>query len=483
MSAINPGQIQTRRGTFGETTTTQIDLQSNYAQKPAIREMLEIKDKRYLSTLMTSGAIGSWGINSAARSKVPLADKAKGIGNNAYRFDVIGRIEKAAVILSQVGASGSDGSFQLKMADSHLYDGNIVRFQSGKQARVQGYPTGSSASGWIYNFKTITGSTFTFSTDVGSYLTCFPMYTAYSEGSLRGHSRDKKPDQFINHMTIQRKTIAITGSAQSDILWYEYAGKPVGWMYWKTDQMKATVASENDRSKFFGVSSMKASDGTLLAESSLGNDPETGLPIIMGDGWEEQVSGTNTMTGSGANGEATEDDFEDLMTTMQINSNQVDGLQWVAITGTRGFANANKKLASFQATQNTTNFQNITAGSTVEAGITYNKLNVNGNSVLFIIHPAFDDASQFPARGNDGNLLMSGTYFFMGINNNTPTMEILAKEANGVNRSYVEAKYVGLTGESGLIQSEQDATKIACLKEDMLVIYDPQTCGIIYKAS
>ena len=79
-----------------------------------------------------------------------------------------------------------------------------------------------------------------------------------------------------------------------------------------------------------------------------------------------------------------------------------------------------------------------------------------------------------------------GTIFFIGMTKagygDSPTMEILSKGANGVNRKMIDADYIGLTGKSGFVQSEVDANKYACLKEDMLVVYNTSLCGIIYKS-
>jgi hypothetical protein len=491
VAPTNPGQINIKRGTYNaDTCTTQNDLITNQAVKPAYRKMLEFRNKRYMMTYLTSGAVGRYGINGKVDTKVPKMNESKGIGNNAYRFDVIGRIEKAATILSQVGASGANGDFSLKMQDTYLYPGQVVRFSSGYQARVMSYASGSSATGYVYNFKSVTGTAFVYATHVGSIKTCFPLFTSYSEGSLRSDSRSKHPDTYINHMTIQRKTIAITGSAKSDILWYEYAdGAQIGWMYWAVEQARAQYAMENERHKKFSVSSMKNSDGSLATESKLGNDPETGLPIMIGDGWEEQVSSTNVATGSGTNGEATEDDFADLMKTMQKSSNQVQNIVWVFLTGTDGYENAQQKMVNLSGNQNITMVQNITqssqaGGAEVEVGYNFTKFNINGNSAYFVLDPMFDDEQLFPEVGADGRSLMSSTYFAMGIStDDQPTMEILCKEANGVNRSSVEASYIGLTGSKGLVQSEVDADKVAMLKEDMLCVYNPTLCGILYKAA
>lgn len=501
MSQTNPGQIQVRQGLFSQDTcTTENDLVANQAVKPAIRNMLEMKNKRYLMSMLTSpGAIkvGTGGMSyyvdpnyRAKSATLSPAREDKGIGNNAYRFDIIGRIEKSAPIVRQQGSSGADGSFSLIMQDQTLYPTQSVRFPSGYMARVQGYPTGSSSSGWLYNFKSLTGTAFSFSTHVGTTKSCFPMYTINSEGSLRSDSRDKKPDTFINHMTIQRKTCAITGGAQSDVLWYEYAdGEKVGWMYWKLSQAMAQLAAEKERWAWWGVSSMKNSDGSLRTETSMGTDPETGLPIICGDGFVEQMSGTNTLIGSGTNGEATEDDFAEIMNLMQTNSNVVNGITWVCVTGTQGFNNAQVKMQNLATNQNVqlvqiVNQTNEVGGAEVNTGFLYKNFNINGNSVMFIIHTMLDDAEIFPTRGNDGQLISSSDYYFIGLSTeDKPTMEILCKEANGIKRDFVQAELLGLTGKGGLVQSEVDVNKYAMLSESMFNVYNTQLCGIIYKAA
>ncbi len=495
VAPVNPGQINVKRGQFStDTCTTENDLIANAAIKPAVRKMLEFKNKRYLMTLLTSGALKSDGskyfIDNNQKTRIPMVSETKGIGNNAYQFDVIGRIEKAATIKNQIGGSGSDGSFTLSMLDTYLYPGQIVRFSSGYQARVQGYPTGSSSAGYVYNFKSTSGIVFVFATHVGSIKTCFPMFTAYSEGSLNSDSRDKHPDRFIQHMTIQRKTLAMTGSAKSDVLWYEYEnGEKLGWMPWKVDQGNAQMTMENERHKWFSVSSMKNTDGSLRTTSALGNDPLTGLPIIVGDGWEEQVATGNILIGSGTNGEATEDNFRDIMRAMQLNSNQINGIKWVAVTGTDGYANLQQKMVNLAGNQNIQLMQSVTqsseaGGARVDMGYTFGNFNINGNSVAAVIHPMFDDPLMFPEVGADGRSLMSSSYFLMGVNtDDQPTMEILAKNANGVNRTFVQAELIGMTGSAGKVLSEVDADKVAMLKEDLFCIYNTQLCGIIYKAN
>lgn len=499
MPTSHPGKTSINTGTFtDETCTVNYDLIRNQANKPAIRNMLEFANRRALTTLLVSGVVTPYGIDNREKTKIPTIDKSKMIGQNAYRFDVMGRIEKSTPIIRQVGATSADGTFQLLMQEQHLVPGMVAFFYTGRfQARVMGYPTGSKAAGFLYTFQSPSGDLFVWATHVAPQSgtkTCFGGYTSYSEKSLRGYGRSKFPDTFINHMTIQRKTQAISGGAGSNVLWYQYeneAGMAKGWMYQEIAQGQATLTMENERNKWFGVSSMKNPDGSVRADSRL-IDPETGLPIIMGDGLEEQIAGGNVAYGSGLNGQWTEDDLADMMKTLQKKGDQIVGYTWVGVTGTDGYANGQKVLSNLAGNQNITYFNQIEkdgqpGGPLVDVGYNFAKFNINGNSVILIQHPMFDDELAFPEKGNDGQTLLSSTLFLMNIGQGAnKNMEILSKGANGMNRAEVTAQFNGMTGsgESSVsITSEEDAMKWAYLKEDLMCIYNSQECGIIYKSA
>ncbi len=488
----NAGRITVNTGTFTEDTCTlDYDLIRNQAKVPQIRTMLEYANRRALTTLLVSGVVTPYGIDDRKQTNIKPAT-GKGIGNNAYQFDVMGRIEKAAVIRSQVGATAADGTFQLLMNDKHLVPGMVCIFYAGFQARVMAQPTGNPAAGYLYTFQGMTPAVlFSFSTHTAptGTKTCFGAYTAYSEKSLRGYGRSKFPDRFINHMTIQRKTAAISGGAASNVLWYNYTNEKgmssKGWMYEELQQAQATFVMENERSKWFGVSTMKSSTGALLPNATV-TDYETGLPVITGDGWEEQVAGGNVLYGSGVNGLPTADDFKDMMKMLEKQSDKIMGMNWVAVTGTDGFAHFQSIAQDIGATQNTTFFSNVekngqAGGAVVEAGYTFMKINFAGNSMTVVKFPLFDDEQLFQERDANGNIVQSSTYFIMNVGSEAnKNMEILCKEANGIKRDDVTAKYNGLTGSSEMSVTEEDALKYAMLKEDLLVIYNTMECGIIY---
>lgn len=495
--ASNRGRITITTGTYSDQCTTTNDLIANQAIYPEIREMLEYANRRNLTTLLVSGVVTPFGINNDEKTKIPNVDtKGKGIGNNAYQFRVMGRIEKPSVILSQIGSTDAQGNFTLKMADRHLSKGQVCVFSGGRfVATVMSQPRGNESSGFIYDFASPSGDLFVWATHVAvqnGTKTCFGAWTSFGERSLKGYGNSKFPDMFVNHMTIQRSTVAITGDAASSVLWYKYtstSGKEAnGWMYEEVAQQQAKFNIENERAKLFGVSTMKNSDGTIRATSRL-TDPETGEYIIAGDGFEEQISGGNVAYGSGVNGNATIADFTDMFKTLEKQGDKVNGLSFVVVTGTNGYANWQEQAVALAGNQNIQFMDTITqdgkpGGAAVSVGYNFTRVNINGNSCIICKHPLFDDELLFTERGSDGEILMSSTYFIMSLGEGAnKNMEILHKAANGVNRSKVEAKLNGLTGASETTLSEEDAMKFAILKQDMLVVYNTQICGVIYKSS
>ena len=122
-------------------------------------------------------------------------------------------------------------------------------------------------------------------------------------------------------------------------------------------------------------------------------------------------------------------------------------------------------------------------GVKVDVGFNFQSFNVDGDQVVFIKHPMFDNDSMYTERGADGNLLKSSQYVFL-----TPTvegkknMEILAKGARGINRSMVTKYFNGMTGDNSMPSlSPEDALSYEMLKENLIVVYNSNICGIINK--
>lgn len=490
MPTLNPGQAAVVRGTFSADCTQSTDLIRNQQKFPAIRQMMERVEQRQLTTLLTSGAIGPYGLDATKPTKLGKVKNGQAIGDNSLRFNVMGRIQQASTILSQVGTSGTDGSFELLMADNYIYKGQVCVFYGNRYSAMAMAEPVKVAGGWLYKFQHPQKEVFSWATHVaaqpnGTY-TCFPSTTGYSERSLKGYGRDHFPDTFIVDMTIQRKTVRISGDAATDVLWYEYMSQngPVkGWKFEKVRQAEAQWAMENEYAKIFGISTLKNADGSRATTPNL-IDQETGNPIWMGDGIEEQISAGNEFYGSGVNGEATEDDFIDAMNYLTKNSNSADSkVNLVFMTGLDGFYNAQRKMARFANNVMGALRQQVQGGAEIEVGYEIMKMNFAGSSVTFVVHPLFDDELRFPEKGADGRSIMSSTYIGGDIGSlNTPNMEIIPKGAYGVDRSNVTATINGMTGLPGDVLTEEDAWSYAMLKQDLIVIYDTKKWVIIRKS-
>ncbi len=260
-----------------------------------------------------------------------------------------------------------------------------------------------------------------------------------------------------------------------------------GWVFEQLQQSRAQFQIEREYQRWFGISTMKAADGSLLPQSNLF---ENGMPIIAGDGVEEQIMGQNEIYGSGTGGSATRNDIRDLLKSMRKKSDRISGLQYVFVTGEDGMSNAQDVMTATNTAQNVQLFKNINdtdaaGGATPDAGVTYAKMNIDGDTVYFMKHPMFDDDQRFPAKGNDGRSLMSSTYFGFTIGTGqNKNMDVFTKGGkNGYNRAFVTQDFNGMTGGPGNIVSESDSRKYAMLTEDMLVIYNTAKCGIIRKGS
>jgi hypothetical protein len=489
-------KIQIVEGKFDATCTTEKDLIENEIMYPEISDVIQYSEQRMVSTLICSGAKDPYQTaagNDDVKTKIGEIPKDQLIGNSGYRYRVWGRIQKSSVINNQVGTSGSDGTFTLSMKDAYLVPGMNVFFHGQRfQARVSSAPTGSTGN-HIYQFQSVDGTVFDWDLHVAGQQgekTCFGGYTSYGEKSLRGYSRTHYPDMFINHTTIQRKSVSISGTANATVLWINKNGVS-GWMFEELRQARVQFLLEDEHAKWWGKSSMKASDGTLLASPNL-RDAETGQPITQGDGIFEQIEGVNVSYGSGINGDPTLDDIEDMMTVLKRKGNSITGNLWYVVTGANGMRILDRELKTemnnvYNLTVNSDGSKQI-GGPELPVGFTFKQYNYNGNQIIGVEHPMFDDDQRWSERGSDGELIMSSTLVFLDMSSQggKKNIEILGRGAYGANRTMVSGKISGMTGSAMKklgINTPVDADENHMLKEDGIFIYRTRTCGILYKSA
>jgi hypothetical protein len=493
-------KIKIFAGQWSSDATSELNLINNHMLDPTggYDTVIMMAEQRMLMTFIAAGVregrYTAPADTDSARTKIGVIPDNELIEGTAWKYRIMGRIQKACEILGSAavgtitsGSSTTGGFFSVTLKDNYGKPGMNAVFYNGKLARCMTMPTGGPG-GYVYYFQCYPGDTFDWTTWVAPQAgtkTLFFGFTTYGERSLRGYGNVFYPDHFINHMTIQRKGISISGDANARVIWYDYDGEK-GWDWEENQQVRAQFLLEDEFQKWFGKSTMKDSFGNLLASPSM-YDAETGEPIYAGDGLVEQISGANDMTTSGTDGAAVYDDFSDMITTIKKKSNTMNGKLYYFVTGSDGMQVASDVIAKFAKDQfNTTVMidkadMNKIGGADFPVGYNFRTLNVAGNQIVFIEHPMFDDEQKFPRRLSNGKLASSNTFYCL--DNSTDAtgrrnIEIKAKGRNGVNRNWVLFQDNGMTGE-GQARSSVDAKTSQMLKQNMLVCYNTKGCGIL----
>ena len=488
-------KIQIYRGRVDENEANHLHLVRNHLLRPQdnIDRVIQYAERRHLMTFLTAGvregrytAPGYYGIDTADTvvKQVPQGELTSSM---AWSYKVMGRIQKPSVILGEIGTaslatSDTGAIFTLKMRDNMLWPGMNAIFPNGKLARVQNKPA-QVPGGYITRFQSKPGENFDYTTWIGfmsGEKTCFGGYSTYGERSLRGYGKVFYPDTYINHMTLQRKSMSISGDAHTEeVVWYEIDGKK-GWTSEAEIQTRVTFGLEDEFQKWWGVSNMRDSNGNLI-NLPTHFDEETGEPITEGDGFIAQIQGANDMDTSGVSGKPTYQDFVDMYNAIKNKSDRQDNLLY-AITGTEGMSDARDVIESrFIGLGGQTNIAAGTEGSNLPIGFNFNTLRVGGGKIIFVENPMMNDEYKFPARLSDGTLRMSRTFYFLNQTpdeTNRPNVEIRTRGRGGINRNYVMLWKNGMTGD-GQAQEPIDAKEYHILKQNMLVVYDTKTCGIL----
>jgi len=474
-----------------------IDPSSNAAK------LIMYAEKRYLWTFLVSGVVDprytapgmanmTGGAQETAKTVIGKIPDSELIDDNARKYIIMGRIQENAVILSQVGTStmgtsSEGGYFSLKMNDDVLYPGMNVLFFNQKMARVIAHPTGTKGN-FVYRFQCYQGDTFSYATWVAPQpgtKTCFGGFTTYGEKSIRGYARFYGGTEWINHVTIQRKSWSISGTANvRRVLHYDFMGEG-GYVYEAEAQMRAQFLLEDDFQKTWGMSTMRDSiTGELLSNPSM-IDHESGLPLIAGDGFVEQIKGQNDLESSGVAGAPTWEDLEDWVQAAVSKRNELASQLYYIKTGRTGIKDVQRiAYARFGASNPLTQIvgqTNAIGGADVTVGYQFYRLNVNGEQLYFVLDPQQDDEMKWPARcTGDGELKMSRTFYMInaGVTNGQRNIEILARGRDGINRNLVYLSKNGMTGE-GQAEEPIDAKSFHWLKENNIFVYDTRSNGIM----
>lgn len=493
-------KIKITAGSVSPGDAKQYHLVTNHLLDQSMNadKVIMYAEQRYLMTLLTSGArdsrytvpgyTPSKGSKDTVATRVPMVPKGELINGNSWKYKIKGRIQKADVIVgtSAVGTptgatSTKGGSFKLRLMNNFLSPGMVCTFASGDQARIMALPTGSRGN-YLYTFECFPGEAFTWATWVAvqnGEKTVFGGYTSFGERSRRGYGYFTYPDEYIQHTTIQRKSISLSGTVNTHkVFWYELNGQK-GFSYEAEAESRTQFLLEDEFQKWWGRSSMRDEFGNLLARSSMYD--EKGDEIVQGDGWYHQVKGSNDVESSGTNGDASYDDFSDAIRAAKKHRNKVSGNESVVVTGSDGMDIAHRAaMTQFSAASPLTQIEK--PGTDITQGYRITRLYISGEWITFVENPMMDDEERFPSKLSNGKLRMSATFYGLDLsmdNQGKNNMEVRTSGREGVNRNMVYGWFEGMTGGVNKPDNPIDAKEFHILKEDMLCLYNSKTSFVI----
>ena len=319
---------------------------------------------------------------------------------------------------------------------------------------------------------------------VGDIVGCIG--NAFNQGSLASEVGQNYayPSTYKNWLTLSRKKTKIMGSDLTDVTWIESNGHRL-WYFTKEQQMTDQFMYELELQRWYGKKSMDQAGGTADDFPGDRGDRLAGVPI-MGDGLLAQIDGSNQATYTA--GALTEEDIVNFIGTLSKNALSAEGNVFTVFTGTQGridFHRAMKDLLVSQGAGAASVFAGK-GGADVALGANFTEYNVLGNKMILSYCPVFDDpnlhnsiSSTFDSSNESGKMV----FVDMGMQNGVSNVELIAKGAEGFNRSFVKKYVPGMVNpydyNSMMAANGDDFFECQILSESGIILRNPLSCGIL----
>lgn len=450
------------KGTYGKETQESNALTTNLLKYPEIASKMIRQYPQYSLNYFVDG--------TSRFAKEEL------IGENAFRWAVIGRLNRPSTCTGAVTGTGiGHSSFTVEFEENYLNPNDVVRFKDKSQGIIMGEPV-ASAGGYTFTFKLQTNDPAAALDVAGGAvaagITVNTVGSAFPEGSERGYENHVYPDWYINHIGINRKSWSITGSAATDITWIESNGQKL-WYFTDEKNTRDEFMYQKELDSWYSVSTMDANGNSTV----IGVD---GKPIVKGDGILKQIDAANVDT---YNGTLTEKRLTDFLAQLKLNTGN-QSAHWMVFTGTGGqvaFHEAMKDLVY----PNGNLVYDAQVGKEVEIGVHFKSYNAIGCRLTLAHTVIFDDpnlhgndidpASGFPKES------FRMVFLDMGTTDGVSNIERKVKGAGGINRGMIVKYIPGMIDpfnqKSMKAANSRDAFVTEYLCESGIIVRNPLSCG------
>jgi hypothetical protein len=413
--------------------------------------------------------------------------RTKILSNRQYQWKLIGDLERPIAIVRTLGDGGSTPglygqTFRVVLAEKEFVSGEILIPDNRDYSVSVVGDAQQDGDGFIYTFKLINPDKAAFMPPAllvaGKEFS--KDYSAYEEGSSRsGITTYGSPFELRNHLTTQRKSREITGSAQTDVMAVVMKDPESGkTSYLWTDIQEWTFLGqwyrELDRSLMYSTYN-SANDGTTDLKG------ETGRPVYIGAGLRQQIAPSNKRYYT----DLTENAIREFMLDLTYNVKGDGDAKFVAMAGW-GFMDLfdramKRSIAGWTLVDSkfvTGSGQDLTLGGQFK---TYK--GINGIEMTVVHQPLYDDPTHnrqlHPITGRPVESYRA-TFIDYGMYNGESNIMKVAKK----DRESVMWYTGGSTSPAGHNSSSSrmgsstfDGYAVHALSESGIMIQNPMACG------
>lgn len=419
--------------------------------------------------------------------------KTRMLNNREYQWNLIGDLERPiSIVRNLIGGNATPGighqTFQVVLAEKEFVSGEVLIPDNRDYSVIVVSDPVQDGDGFIYTLQLVNPDPAAFMPPAllapGKEFS--KDYSAFEEGSSRsGITTYGSPFELRNHLTTQRKSREITGSAQTDVMAIVMKDPQSGKtsFLWADIQEWTFLAQwyrELDRSLMYSTYNA-TSTGVVHVKG------ETGRPVFIGAGLRQQISPSNKRYYT----QLTENVIREFMIDLTYNVKGDGDAKFIAMAGW-GFMDLfdramKQAIAGWTLVDSkfvTGSGQNLTLGGQF---LTYK--GINGIEMTVVHQPLYDDPTHnrdlHPVTGRPKESYRA-TFIDYGMYNGESNIMKVAKR----DRESVMWYTGGSTSPAGhnnsasrMGSSTFDGYAVHALSESGIMLQNPMSCGELILAA